>query len=85
MARIVVASNLGGTAETIIDGESGFLVQPNDVKAWAAAFQRALTLAPVERAAMGTAAWTRIREHYSMRAMCEETFDLYARLSEGRR
>jgi hypothetical protein len=34
------------------------------------------------RVAMGVAAWTRIREHYSIQRMCEATFDLYYELSE---
>jgi glycosyltransferase involved in cell wall biosynthesis len=82
MGRVVVASSLGGTAETVVDGETGFLVPPGDVPAWAATLTRAVDLAPDARVAMGVAAWTRIREHYSMERMCEATFALYRELSE---
>jgi glycosyltransferase involved in cell wall biosynthesis len=85
MARLVVASSLGGTAETVVDGETGMLVPPGDVEAWAAALTRALDLTPVARVAMGVAAWTRIREHYSMEQMCQATFALYRELSEAPR
>jgi glycosyltransferase involved in cell wall biosynthesis len=85
MARLVVASSLGGVAETVVDGETGFLAPPNDAAAWAATLTRALDLAPDARVAMGVAAWTRIREHYSMERMCERTFELYSDLIEASR
>ena len=84
MARVVIASDLGGTAETLVDGAGGFLVRAGDEEAWAAALDRALALSRAERAQMGVVAWKRIRERYSMDAMSEATFDLYRRLCEGR-
>jgi glycosyltransferase involved in cell wall biosynthesis len=82
MARPVIASSLGGVAETIIDGETGFLAPAGDAQAWAAALTRVLDMDQEARVAMGVAAWTRIREHYSIQRMCEATFDLYYELSE---
>ena len=82
MARLVIASSLGGVAETIIDGETGFLAPAGDAQAWAAALARVLDMEQEARVAMGVAAWTRIREHYSIQQMCEATFDLYYELSE---
>ena len=82
MARLVIASSLGGVAETIIDGETGFLAPAGDAQAWAAALTRVLDMDQEARVAMGVAAWTRIREHYSIQRMCEATFDLYYELSE---
>ena len=84
MGAIVVASSLGAMLETVVDGETGFLVPAGDVEALAAAFERALAMTPAERLAMGTAAWRRIRERHSARAMYEATFDLYSRLVGGR-
>jgi glycosyltransferase involved in cell wall biosynthesis len=84
MARVVLASALGGPAETIMDGVTGFLVQPGDQAAWSAALDLALVLSPTERAALGAAARERIRTHYSSQRMCEATFALYRRLTECR-
>ena len=84
MARVVLASALGGPAETIIHGQTGFLVSPGDAPTWAAALDRALAMDPAERAAMGAAARERIEAHYSLERMCEATFALYRRLSEAR-
>lgn len=85
MARPVLASNLGGPAETVQHGLTGWLAPSGDAAAWAQAFQIALrTPAPV-RAEMGAAARSRIVAHYSLEAMCRATFDLYLRLDAARR
>jgi len=42
MARPVVASRLGGTTEQIVDGETGYLVEPDQPVALAAAIRRLL-------------------------------------------
>jgi glycosyltransferase involved in cell wall biosynthesis len=84
MARVVLASALGGPAETIVHGQTGFLVLPGDAPAWSAALDRALAMSPAERAATGGAARERIETHYSTKRMCEATFALYRRLSESK-
>lgn len=84
MARVVLASALGGPAETIVHGQTGFLVSPGDAPAWSAALDRALAMSPAERAAMGAAARERIEAHFSTQRMCEATFALYRRLSESK-
>ena len=82
MARVVLASALGGPAETIVHGQTGLLVSPSDAPAWSAALDQALAMRPAEHAAMGAAARRRIEAHYSTERMCEATFALYRRLSE---
>jgi glycosyltransferase involved in cell wall biosynthesis len=82
MARVVLASAVGGPAETIVHDQTGFLVSPGDARAWSAALGHALAMSGAERAAMGAAARERIEAHFSTRRMCEATFALYRRLSE---
>jgi glycosyltransferase involved in cell wall biosynthesis len=84
MARVVIASDLGGTAETLTEG-GGFLVPAGDAQALAAALDKAFALSRPERAEMGVVAWKRIRERYTLEGMCQATFDLYRRLVEERR
>jgi glycosyltransferase involved in cell wall biosynthesis len=80
MARVVLASNLGGPAETIVHGVTGFLAPPSDRQAWTAALDLALALTPTARAAIGAAARQRITAFFSTERMCEATFALYRRL-----
>jgi glycosyltransferase involved in cell wall biosynthesis len=83
MERVVIASRLGGPAETIADGETGWLVAPGDTAAWAAAVDRTLVMSEADRAAMGAAARRRVIGAFSLDAMCEATFALYRRLTEA--
>lgn len=83
MERPVLASTLGGPAETIADGLTGWLVASTDPKAWAAAVQSALTASPQTRAAIGQAARARVKRLYSLSAMCAETFGVYRRVVEA--
>jgi glycosyltransferase involved in cell wall biosynthesis len=84
MARVVLASPLGGPAETIVDGQTGWLVPAGDPRAWALAVERALTAPPEARLRMGQAARARIEALYSLRAMAAATFAVYRRLLAAR-
>ncbi len=80
MGRPVLAADHGATAETVIPGESGWLVKPGDVDAWADALAQAVALTPAQRAAMGAAGAARTRGLYSLQAMTDATLDVYAGL-----
>lgn len=60
----VVSCRMGGILESVVDGETGILGEPDDVEAQAAAF---LTLAhdPALRRQMGAAGWARARDVFS--------------------
>jgi glycosyltransferase involved in cell wall biosynthesis len=82
MGRPVIAAAHGGTLETVVDGETGWLAAPGDADAWAAALARAIDLDPRRRAAMGHAAMVRARTLYRTDAMCEATLAAYERVLE---
>jgi len=42
----VIALNKGGAAETVIDGQTGALVEEHDLEAYASALSRALDVSP---------------------------------------
>jgi glycosyltransferase involved in cell wall biosynthesis len=67
MARPVVSMNNGGPAETVIDGETGYLVPPEDSDALA---NRVLTLLrdPALRARMGQAGRAHVLANFSAAA-----------------
>lgn len=80
MGRPVMAADHGATRETVVPGETGWLVKPGDAEAWAKALQDACEAGAARRQAMGQAARARARRLYSVDAMCEATLKVYARV-----
>ncbi|MDR7230238.1 glycosyltransferase involved in cell wall biosynthesis [Caulobacter sp. BE264] len=80
MGRPVMAADHGATRETVIPGETGWLVAPGDAEAWAAALLEAVEIGASGRQSMGQAARLRARRLYSVDAMCEATLKVYARV-----
>jgi glycosyltransferase involved in cell wall biosynthesis len=80
MGRPVLAADHGAARETVVDGETGWLVAPGDAQAWTDALARALAMTPRDRETMGAAALSRARRLYSVDAMCAATLTVYARL-----
>ncbi len=74
-----VATNVGGNDEQIIDGQTGFLTEVNNPRALAAAMSRLVNDASL-RQEMGQKARDRLRRHFSLSVMVEQTQDLYQRL-----
>ena len=80
MGRPVLASDHGATRETVVPGETGWLVKPGDARAWADALLHACEIGAAGRQTLGLAARTRARRLYSVDAMCEATLKVYARV-----
>lgn len=75
----VIASRIGGPAEVIQDGLTGFLVPPGDEHQWAAALERVLgdrTLAEE----MGRAGHDRACEEFSESRVVDRFCEMYAEL-----
>jgi colanic acid/amylovoran biosynthesis glycosyltransferase len=79
--RPVVASAVGGLLDLVVDGETGLLVPPGDVRALRAALERLLADADLRRR-MGAAARERIRTRFSWDAVTRATIALYERALE---
>ncbi len=75
----MVVTNVGGNAEAVIDGETGFVVPARDPAALGAAIL-ALASKPELREQMGTAARRRVEVHFSL-DQCVQRYDaLYRKL-----
>lgn len=74
-----VVTDTGGSAELVVDGETGFVVPPGDAQALAGAIQY-LCEHPVEADAMGRKGRERIDRHFNIRATIAQTGDLYQNL-----
>lgn len=84
MGRPVIASDHGGVTETVVDGITGWLAPVGDPEAWAASLARAMDLGLTKRQEMGEAGRRRVRQLYSVEAMCEATLAAYAKVLEAR-
>ena len=76
----VIASNLGGFTETLVENETGFLVPPRSASALAAALERMIDAGASARAAMGQNGRQRVRTLYSTAALQAATMAVYQRV-----
>ena len=83
MGRPVVATDHGGARETIVPGETGWLVAPGDADALADALGQALALLSREREVLGLRAQAHIRARFTKDSMCAATLALYAEILQG--
>jgi len=77
--RPVVATDLAGMPELVIDGETGLLVPPRDPAALGRALLRVLE-SPTWAQTMARAGRKRVDAHFSLRAKLDATEALYRRL-----
>lgn len=80
MGRVVVASNIGGSVETVIDGVTGRLYESTSAKALAEAVDWALHLSTDEREKIGAAGIKNVKEHFTKQIMCDKTIEVYKEL-----
>ena len=79
----VTATRVGGIPETVLDGETGLLVPPDDAPALACALLRLLDDRPLARR-LGEAGRRRARERFSWDAVAERALRLYRELTAPR-
>jgi glycosyltransferase involved in cell wall biosynthesis len=80
MQRPPLASDHGATVETVLPGETGWLVKPGDAHAWADAMKVAIALPEHDRFEMGHLGREYVKDQYSLPLMCERTLDVYRAL-----
>ena len=82
MGRPVVVSAHGAPVDTVIDDETGWLFRPGDAEDLARRMAQALDAGTARRQAMGQTGMARARELYSIQAMLDGTFGVYAQVLE---
>jgi len=83
MGRPVIASDLGGFRETIVDGETGLLFPPGDAGRLAGAIASVLAMTERERAALAAKATRNIQAKFTRENMCAATLAVYRELAAG--
>jgi glycosyltransferase involved in cell wall biosynthesis len=79
----VIASDIGGFRETIVDGLTGLLVPPGDSRRLADAIGSALALSEEDREGLAAEAWANIQAKFTRERMCAATLDVYRELVAG--
>jgi glycosyltransferase involved in cell wall biosynthesis len=79
----IIATDVDGTVELLIDGESGYLIPPNEVEPLATAVSYLLTH-PDEAQKMGNAARQRAASQFSLDTTMTATVHLYKSLLSNR-
>ncbi|HKA63705.1 MAG TPA: glycogen synthase [Methylomirabilota bacterium] len=80
----VVASRVGGIPEVVVDGETGWLVEPGDPAALAHALRTALA-DPQRARRMGEAGRRRVEAHFSWDRIAALTMDVYQQAIDDHR
>lgn len=85
MGRPIIGTDHGGAQETIIRGQTGWLVPPSDPKTLAMALKEALELTPEQRSTLAMRAMRNVADHFTKDQMCAQTLDIYSELLNGGR
>jgi glycosyltransferase involved in cell wall biosynthesis len=76
----IVATNVGGNSEVVMDGRTGFLVPPKDPRALAEAMLRLMRLPYEIRQKMGQAGRAHVEAHYALERVVDQWEALYYEL-----
>jgi glycosyltransferase involved in cell wall biosynthesis len=77
----IVATQVGGTGEAVLDGVTGFLAPPADSAALSAGMLRLMELTEVERRRMGDRGREHIRKRYGLARVVQQWEDVYREAS----
>ncbi len=80
MKKLIIASNIGGSKETIIDGKTGFLFESGDAKSLCDKILRALNLDDETLKTMGIEGRKNIVNKFNVEKMCFSTYSEYKKL-----
>ena len=80
METPIVASNIGGSNETIIDEKTGFLFESNNAKSLSKQILRVLNMDETSLKMMGIEARKNVTQRFNVEKMCFSTYSEYKRL-----
>ena len=80
MQKLIIASNIGGSNETIINEKTGLLFEAGDSKSLSKKIIRALTMDESTLKTMGIEGRKNIIKKFNVEKMCFSTYSEYKRL-----
>jgi glycosyltransferase involved in cell wall biosynthesis len=83
MGRPVITTNHGGAKETVLHGETGWLVPPSDAPALTRAIEEVLNMSDEERYSLARRSRRHAEEYFSLQTMQNRTLDVYEEVMRG--
>ncbi len=80
MGKPIVASNIGGSNETVIDEKTGFLFESNNAKSLSNQILKVLNMDETSLKMMGIEARKNVTQRFNVEKMCFSTYSEYKRL-----
>jgi glycosyltransferase involved in cell wall biosynthesis len=80
LARPVVAADVGGVRDAVVEGETGFVIPAGDISGFAAALSK-LAAAPALVSQLGESGRRRHQERFSVERMVKAHLDLFQRVT----
>ena len=80
MEKLIIASNIGGSNETIIDEKTGFLFESGDPKALSRKIIKVMTMEETLIKSMGREGRKNIKNKFNVEKMCFSTYSEYKKL-----
>jgi glycosyltransferase involved in cell wall biosynthesis len=80
MEKLIIASNIGGSNETIVDDKSGFLFESGDASSLSKKIIKAITMDDASIESIGREGRKNIIKKFNVEKMCFSTYSEYKRL-----
>jgi len=80
MNKPIIASNLGGSKETILNGKSGLLCSPKDAKEFASNINKLMEMSKESLSTIGEQGRKNAEKKFNVDQMCQTTFTEYKKL-----
>jgi glycosyltransferase involved in cell wall biosynthesis len=80
MEKIIIASNIGGSNETVVDEKTGFLFKAGDAKSLSEKILKSLSLDETTIKMMSTEGRKNIIDKFNVEKMCFSTYSEYKKL-----
>jgi glycosyltransferase involved in cell wall biosynthesis len=80
MGKAIIASNIGGSKETVINKKTGFLYKHDDPRELAKSLNTVIQLSPDELKSMGNEGRKNITKKFDVEIMCQSNLKEYRRL-----
>ena len=80
MGKPIIASNIGGSKETVINKKTGLLYKSDDPRELAKSLNAVIQLSPDELKSMGNEGRKNITKKFDVEIMCQSNLKEYRRL-----